>query len=55
MIIDPARQLTNYKLLDDIMMEIARKLKIQQLHGIHTTNVVQLTDRIEQRARLAAA
>ena len=33
-IIDPTRPLTNYKLLDDIMMEFAGKLKIQQLHGI---------------------
>ena len=29
-IIDPKRPLTNYKLLDDIMMELAGKLKIQQ-------------------------
>ena len=29
-IIDPTRPLTNYKLLDDIMMELAGKLKIQQ-------------------------
>ena len=29
-IIDPMRPLTNYKLLDDIMMELAGKLKIQQ-------------------------
>ncbi|MDD7455990.1 MAG: transposase [Bacteroidales bacterium] len=29
-IIDPARPLTNYKLLDDIIMELAGKLKIQQ-------------------------
>ena len=29
-IIDPARPLTNYKSLDDIMMELAGKLKIQQ-------------------------
>ena len=28
-IIDPTRPLTNYKLLDDIMMELAGKLKIQ--------------------------
>lgn len=28
--IDPTRPLTNYKLLDDIMMELAGKLKIQQ-------------------------
>lgn len=34
MIIDPTRPLTNYKLLDDIMMELAGKLKIQQLQGI---------------------
>ena len=108
-IIDPTRPLTNYKMLDDIMMELAGKLKIQQLQGIladkwrpymenldtmytdaaamegsfgtqkehydlrrvkartkrteilyiffgiHTANVVQLADRIEQRARLAAA
>ena len=33
-IIDPTRLLTNYKLLDDIMMELAGKLKIQQLQGI---------------------
>ena len=32
--IDPTRPLTNYKLLDDIMMELAGKLKIQQLQGI---------------------
>ena len=54
-IIYPTRPLTNYKLLDDIMMELAGKLKIQKFHGIHTANVVQLKDRIEQRARLAAA
>ena len=29
-IIDPKRPLTNYKLLDDIMMELAGKLKIQK-------------------------
>lgn len=34
MIIDPTRPLTNYKLLDNIMMEIAGKLKMQQLQGI---------------------
>ena len=33
-IIEPTRSLTNYKLLDDIMMELAGKLKIQQLQGI---------------------
>ena len=33
-IIDPTRPLTNYKLLDDIMMELTGKLKIQQLQGI---------------------
>lgn len=33
-IIDPTRQLTNYKLLDDIMMKLAGKLRIQQLQGI---------------------
>ena len=33
-IIDPTRPLTNYKLLDNIMMELAGKLKIQQLKGI---------------------
>ena len=33
-IIDPTWPLTNYKLLDDIMMELAGKLKIQQLQGI---------------------
>lgn len=82
-IIDPTRPLTNYKLLDDIMMELARvratamegSFGTQKEHydlrrvkartkrtenlyiffGIHTANVVQLTDRIEQRARLAAA
>lgn len=82
-IIDPTRPLTNYKLLDDIMMELARvrttamegSFGTQKEHydlrrvkartkrteilyiffGIHTANVVQLTDRIEQRARLSAA
>ena len=34
MIIDPTRPLINYKLLDDVMMELAGKLKIQQLQGI---------------------
>lgn len=33
-IIDPTRPLTNYKLLDDIMMGLAGKLKMQQLQGI---------------------
>lgn len=33
-IIDPTRPLTNYKLLDNIMLELAGKLKIQQLQGI---------------------
>lgn len=33
-LIDPTCPLTNYKLLDDIMMELAGKLKIQQLQGI---------------------
>ena len=33
-IIDPTRPLTNYKLLNDVMMELAGKLKIQQLQGI---------------------
>ena len=28
-IIDPTRPMTNYKLLDDVMMELAGKLKIQ--------------------------
>ena len=83
MIIDPTRPLTNYKLLDDIMMELARvratamegsfgtqkehydlrsvKTRTKRteilyiLFGIHTANVVQLADRIEQRARLVAA
>ena len=108
-IIDPTRPLTNYKLLDDIMLELAGKLKIQQLQGIladkwrpymenldsmytdatamegsfetqkehydlrrvksrtkrteslyivfriHTANVVQLLDKIEQRSSLAVA
>ena len=34
MIIDPAHPLTNYKLLDDIMLELAGKLKIQHLQDI---------------------
>lgn len=34
MIIDPTRPLTTYKLLDDIMLELAEKLKIQQLQDI---------------------
>ena len=82
-IIDPTRPLTNYKLLDDIMMDLARvratamegsfgtqkehydlrRVKVRTkrteilyvFFGIHTANVVQLADRIEQRARLAAA
>ena len=82
-IIDPARPLTNYKLLDDIMLELARvratamegsfgtqkehydlrrvkaRTKLTEIlyifFGIHTANVVQLTDRIEQRAQLALA
>ena len=33
-IIDPTRPLTNYKLLDDIMMELDGKLKIQQQQDI---------------------
>lgn len=33
-LIDPTRPLTNYKLLDNVMMELAGKLKIQQLQGI---------------------
>ena len=33
-IIDPTRPLTNYKLLDDIILELAGKLKIQQLQDI---------------------
>ena len=33
-IIDPTRPMTNYKLLDDIMLELAGKLKIQQLQDI---------------------
>ena len=82
-IIDPARPLINYKLLDDIMLELARvratamegSFGTQKEHydlrrvkartkrteilyiffGIHAANVVQLADRIEQRARLVAA
>ena len=82
-IIDSTQPLTNYKLLDDIMMELvrvrataiegsfgtqkdhydlrrvkARTKRTEILYiffGIHTANVVQLADRIEQRARLAAA
>lgn len=33
-IIDPTRPLTNYKLLDDIVLELARNLKIQQQQGL---------------------
>ena len=33
-IIDPTRPLTNYKLLDDIILELAGRLKIQQLQDI---------------------
>ena len=59
-IIDPTRPLTNYKLLDDIILELTRvratAMEILYIFfGIHTANVVQLADRIEQRARLAAA
>ncbi len=81
-IVDPTRPLTNYQLLDDIMMELvrvretamegsfgiqkdnydlrrvkARTKRTENLYiffGIHTANVVQLADRIEQRARLSA-
>ena len=35
-IIDPGRPLANYKLLDDIMLELAGNLKIQQLQAIVT-------------------
>ena len=82
-IIGPTRPLTNYKLLDDVMMELVRvretamdgsfgtqkehyglrRVKVRTkrteilyiFFGIHTANVVQLADRIEQRTRLAAA
>ena len=82
-IIDPTRPLTNYKLLDDIILELirvratamegsfgtqkvhydlqrdkARTKRVEILYiffGIHTANVVQLADRIEQRSSLAAA
>ena len=82
-IIDPTRPLTNYKLFDDIMLELARvratamdgSFGTQKGHydlrrvkartkrteilyiffGIHTAKVVQLADRMEQRARLTAA
>ena len=33
-IIDPTRPLTNYKLLDDIILELSGKLKIQQQQDI---------------------
>ena len=33
-VIDPARPLTNYKLLDDIALELAGKLKIQELQNV---------------------
>ena len=82
-IIDPTRPLTSYKLLVDIILELARvgatamegSFGTQKEHydlrrvkartkrteilyiffGIHTANVVQQADMIEQRARLAAA
>ena len=82
-IIDPTRPLTNYKLLDGIMLELVRvratamecSFGTQKEHydlrrvksrtkrteilyiffGIHTANVIQLADRIEQMARVAAA
>uniref|UniRef100_UPI00338FAE19 hypothetical protein n=1 Tax=uncultured Holdemanella sp. TaxID=1763549 RepID=UPI00338FAE19 len=82
-IIDPTRPLTNYKLLDNIMLDLVRVMATAMedsfgtlkehydlrrvkagtrrteilyiFFGIHTANVVQLADRIEQRARLAAA
>ena len=82
-IIDPTRPLTNYKLLDDIILELirvratamegsfgtqkvhydlqrdkARTKRVEILYiffGTHTANVVQLADRMEQRARLTAA
>lgn len=33
MIVDSAKSLTNYKLLDEVMLELAGKLRIQQLQG----------------------
>ncbi|MBO6169677.1 MAG: hypothetical protein J6O51_06865 [Bacteroidales bacterium] len=33
-VIDPARPLTNYKLLDDIALDLAGKLKIQELQNV---------------------
>ena len=33
-VIDPAHPLTNYKLLDDIALELAGKLKIQELQNV---------------------
>ena len=61
-IIDPTHPLTNYKLLDDIMLELAgRRITFWSTEilyiffGIHTANVVKLADRIEQRAQLAAS
>ncbi len=67
-IIDPPRPLSNYRLLDgsfgtqkeryDLKKVKARTKKTEILYiffGIHTANVVQLADRIEKRAKLAAA
>ena len=54
-ILDPTRPLTNYKLLDDIMLELAgRRISFWSTEilyiffGILTANVVQLADRIEE-------
>lgn len=33
-VIDPSRPLTSYKLLDDITLELAGKLKIQELQNV---------------------
>ena len=33
-VIDPSRPLTNYKLLDDIALELAGKLKIQEVQNV---------------------
>ena len=33
-VIDPAQPLTNYKLLDDISLELTGKLKIQELQNV---------------------
>ena len=56
--ISPENQLTNYKLIDSILLEFSRKLKIQEqlliFFDIHTANVVNLARQESVQVSLAA-